>query len=731
MNKNNFELLAPAGNFLSAFYAFSGGADAVYLGLKAFSARKSAANFSIDELRSLKTIALESQKKIFVTMNTILKEPEVDAFAETVLTLDGIADAIILQDLGALNITRKLLPKTELHASTQMAVHNSAGVKIALELGFKRVVLSRELTFDEIKNIRQKFSDIELEVFVHGALCYSFSGLCLASGILLDRSGNRGECAQICRSFYTDDLGKNKGCYFSCNDIALYENILKLRDIGVKSFKIEGRMKSPEYVYNVSQLYANILQSESVADAMKKNSEISFSRRRTTGFFNMTTGESLISKTYPGHLGTILGYVEKSEKNSFVIKLLEDAGIRDGLMFFENGDEFKPVRFGIEKIFAMNGRELRFAKKGEKVTINSPQRATATNPVYHISSRILDLKEVSPKSFKEYKVPVNIEISLFRNEIVIEVNLWGSVFEFKSEILVDEAKNQSDFKAILKNLFYQSGDSLSVCGEINFLNKTGFSDDRLFVQPRVLKEIKNKFYLSLEEFRVIQLKQKVAALMSNIDSKNNVLSEGSSKTKERSELNPFNADAKKHGKIPFAGEDDFKNFSNLANIDNVVFVPLKPVVKDREPYFSLLEKMVQTHSDIKFCIGINNISHLEFAKKLTDKFDNVSFFIDFYLFVANRFTVELLSEMLGQKLQFIYWWIEDSGENMIKSQYPIYSVGKTFIPPLFYSLGCFYKHSMCGDCKMCSKNNSFIIENSGRQFEVIVKDCVTYLFLTN
>ena len=203
------EILAPAGSFEAAVAAFEGGADAVYLGLSDFSARKAAKNFSKEELRSLKTLAESKGKKIFAALNTVIKEDETGSALDAARFLSDIsADAVILQDIGFATLLKKLFPTLTLHASTQMAVHTVEGVKFLKSQGFSRVVLSREVPLDLITKIKKEVPDMELEVFVHGALCYSFSGLCLASGMVLGRSGNRGMCAQLCRRYYETEDGK-------------------------------------------------------------------------------------------------------------------------------------------------------------------------------------------------------------------------------------------------------------------------------------------------------------------------------------------------------------------------------------------------------------------------------------------------------------------------------------------------------------------------------------------
>ncbi|MCX7039089.1 MAG: U32 family peptidase, partial [Spirochaetes bacterium] len=241
------ELLAPGGSFLSALAAFDAGADGVYLGLKEFSARKAAANFTLEQLRRIRALAADRGKRIYVTLNTVVRESEIERLAETLGWLESLAvDGVLVQDLGVREVAARFFPRIPLHASTQMAIHNSSGLAVAKELGFRRVVLARELPLETIERLRREHPDIELEVFVHGALCYSFSGVCLASWALTGRSGNRGECAQICRSLFRSDHshgGHDEGYFFSCRDLAHGRDALKLAAIGVDALKIEGRMK--------------------------------------------------------------------------------------------------------------------------------------------------------------------------------------------------------------------------------------------------------------------------------------------------------------------------------------------------------------------------------------------------------------------------------------------------------------------------------------------------------
>ena len=248
MNKD-IELLAPAGTYDAFLAAIENGADAIYLGGKLFNARANASNFSLEELEEMVKFAHLRNVKIYVTLNTLLNNAELSEALDFAYDLYNInIDAVIVQDFGLAKVLHEYIPGLELHASTQMTVYNLAGVKELQRFGFKRVVLARELSFEEIKNICDN-TDVEIEIFIHGALCISYSGQCLMSSMIGDRSGNRGKCAQPCRLPYTllkNDTEVAKGYLLSPKDLSMLDLISSIPN--VKSLKIEGRMKSPEKI---------------------------------------------------------------------------------------------------------------------------------------------------------------------------------------------------------------------------------------------------------------------------------------------------------------------------------------------------------------------------------------------------------------------------------------------------------------------------------------------------
>jgi putative protease len=311
------ELLAPAGGYDAALAAFQYGADAVYVGLPRFSARAEAENISFEQLGLLLAYArtFTPAKKVYVTFNTLVPETDFPALIEAFAALeDLLPDGVIVQDLGVTRLIRDHFPSLTLHASTQLAAHNVDGVLALKELGFKRVVLARELSCSEIKEIVEACA-VEIEVFVHGALCYSTSGLCLFSAMMMDRSGNRGRCAYCCREGFSCDSEKGVRYPFSMKDLALAPILDKIVKTGAHSLKIEGRMKSPLYVACLCDYYRKKLNNALTPQAeqqMIQDVQTVFSRPWTTLYAEgrEQSPESIIDPVAIGHRGARIGEVE-------------------------------------------------------------------------------------------------------------------------------------------------------------------------------------------------------------------------------------------------------------------------------------------------------------------------------------------------------------------------------------------------------------------------------------
>lgn len=312
---NKPELLLPAGSVEAFYAALKGGADAIYLGLQDFNARKRASNFTINQLPQIVELAHKNRTKIYITLNTVIKNDELPQLYTLLYQLSQIKiDAIIIQDWGILHLAKKYFPKMEIHASTQMAFHNSPGVNFGKKSGLSRIILARELTFKELSAIRSK-TKAEIELFVHGALCYSFSGMCLFSSYLGGMSANRGACKQPCRRMYTDNHKKHY--IFNLKDNELIEFVPELSKLGIDSLKIEGRMKSADYVYTIARAYRMVIDDHSQIEEAKKILVHDISRDKTSYFMGGNVSEAITEKP---NTGVYIGKVIDKTKNAFTFQ---------------------------------------------------------------------------------------------------------------------------------------------------------------------------------------------------------------------------------------------------------------------------------------------------------------------------------------------------------------------------------------------------------------------------
>ena len=315
------ELLAPAGNLETALAAFDAGADAVYGGLAKFNARERAANFSPDELGKLLRYAHGNGRRVYLTFNTLLREEELDEAAEFLAELARLRpDALIVQDLAVVELCRNYFPQLVLHASTQMGIHNSAGVAAAAALGIRRVILERQLTLGELRRIAAA-SPVELEVFVHGSLCCSLSGRCLLSSALGGWSGNRGKCKQPCRRSY--EAGKRRGFLLSPKDLEGVDLLPEFRRLGIASLKIEGRLRGPEYVWKTVHAYRMLLDSPedpAVEEEARQLLRSTATRRPSSGFFRREEWKTLIDSARPGVFGVRVGTVGKVSRSGLSVR---------------------------------------------------------------------------------------------------------------------------------------------------------------------------------------------------------------------------------------------------------------------------------------------------------------------------------------------------------------------------------------------------------------------------
>ena len=495
------ELLSPAGNFDSLKAAVLAGCDAVYLGGKLFGARAFSNNFSNEELIEAIKYAHLYGVKVYVTVNTLVYEHEVDKFMKYIDFLyKNNVDALIIQDIGMMDLIRKTYPLLELHASTQMHIHNLEGVKLIERLGLKRAVLARESSIDLIEKIKQN-TNVELEVFIHGALCISYSGQCLFSSLIGNRSGNRGSCAGSCRQKY-DLLINNKKVnndqyLLSTKDLCSLENIGKLIDIGVDSLKIEGRMKSPSYVYLVTKLYREAIDSYLLTGQVKINlNELKdlkkiFNRKYTKGF--LFNDNDIINSYRPNHLGIEIGSVIKSQNNYVDILLTDDLNINDGIRFI-NDD----IGFIVTSIFK-NKKRIEHAKKGEIVSIYCQNKISNTKVVkttdYLLNKKIeeilKDKKKINIEGILEVYLNQPIRLKITDGINVVEVFGKNVAKSITTPISHERIKEQ------LKKL----GNTIYSFSKLDIKG-----DNNIFISIKELNDLRNEATSLLNEKRLYQYK---------------------------------------------------------------------------------------------------------------------------------------------------------------------------------------------------------------------------------
>lgn len=384
------ELLAPAGTIEAFEAAVESGADAVYIGAPAFNARALARHFSLAEVAAMIDHAHKNRVKVYLAMNSLMKEEEIGKAVEELAALEALkADALIIQDLGISYLARKFFPGLRLHASTLMGAHNSLNVRQFSQMGFKRVVLAREMTLAEIGQIHRQ-CPVELEVFVHGALCFSYSGLCLFSSYLGGKSGLRGRCVQPCRRRYTwggkgRGPGAPAGYLFSMNDLAGLELIPQLRQAGVSSLKIEGRMRSAQYVASVVKAYRLALDNPATPAVLAEGKELleqAMGRKPSLGYFKKAQPADIIAPQHSGNIGLFLGKIEKVTANRAQMSLKEPLRIGDRLRIHQEGS-------GERQGFTLKGLwqgkvALEKAKAGSRVQLDLPPGAQWGDSLYKV-----------------------------------------------------------------------------------------------------------------------------------------------------------------------------------------------------------------------------------------------------------------------------------------------------------------------------------------------------------
>lgn len=496
------ELLSPAGNMESLKAAVYAGCDAVYIGGKNFGARSYAGNFDIDEIKNATEFCHLYNVKIYVTLNTIIYETEVKAFMKYVDTLVNInVDAFIMQDIGMIDLVRKTYPDFEIHASTQMHIHNKEGVMFAKELGIKRVVLARETEIEDVAKIKEE-TNMEIEIFAHGALCVSYSGQCLMSYFIGGRSGNRGTCAQCCRQKYSLEIQNDKiitnKYLLSMKDLNTLENIGKIIDSSIDSIKIEGRMKRPEYVFLVTKIYRKAIDNYYKYKDTKITKqdfielEKIFNRKFTKGFLFHEDNSNIVNTYIPNHMGVKIGKILEIKKDYIICKLDDNLSINDGIRILEDD-----IGFTVTNMYVKN-KPVKEAYKNDIVKIKTNKKDIKGNIIVKTTdNKQLDEieKEIDKKS-RKVNISGKIDIK-YDQKICLTLKEKNNIVKVYSDKKIEKSINNATTKEDVLKQINKLGNTV-----YNLNNLEINLDDNLFVPVSILNNIRREAILKLNEQRL-------------------------------------------------------------------------------------------------------------------------------------------------------------------------------------------------------------------------------------
>ncbi|WP_042276998.1 DUF3656 domain-containing U32 family peptidase [[Clostridium] dakarense] len=500
------ELLAPVGSFEALKAAVQNGANAVYLGGKDFSARASANNFDRNELKEAVRYAHIRGVQVFVTANTLIKQNEIYDFVEYAKFLYDIdVDAIILQDIGMARLIKNMLPDFELHASTQMVAHSLEDVKYLESVGFDRVVLAREVSVDEIKYICDNCK-ADIEVFVHGALCVCYSGQCLMSSMIGNRSGNRGRCAQPCRQKYelidvhTGEVINSNGDYLlSQRDLSTIEEIDKIMDAGVYSLKIEGRMKKSEYVATVIGSYNDAIKQYQTTKKLEVSNEtindlhVIFNRKFTKGLILGEVGEEVMNSEIPNNQGLYIGKVLDCNKKTKRLKMILENTLK-------KGDGINLGGGTIGRIIK-NGEITTIGYKGDLIELDFVGEAKRGQVVFKTSdSELIDRVQATFKQDKELiknDVDAKISIKLGENPVLTISDTKGNSAKIVGDKIVEKAMKVALSKEKVETQLQKMGNTPYLLRNLEI-----DLDDNISLPISILNQMRRDCIEALDEERV-------------------------------------------------------------------------------------------------------------------------------------------------------------------------------------------------------------------------------------
>ena len=471
------EILAPVGSFEVLESAIAAGCDAVYLAGLNYGARAYATNFDSQNLIKAIRYAHSYGVKVYVTVNTLLFEDEIkDAIEFINFLYENDCDAVIIQDLGLASLIHSNFPSFDMHASTQINAQTLEDVKVLKDLGFKRVIMGREASLDEIKRIKENI-DIEIEVFIHGALCMSYSGNCLFSSFEGGRSGNRGRCAQPCRKEYK--FQNKKGYFLSPKDLCTIDEINEIAKY-VDSLKIEGRMKSASYVYEVVKSYKEALNKNINLDELKYKMKIAFNRGYTNGFILNVRNKDFTNINKSNHQGVLIGKVKASINGKTSIKLDRDIFDGDSIRIIGNNKEDSIIINGMY----VDGALVKKAKTGQIVVVRSHEEMKENDLVY-----------LTKREYQSYpKKLISLSLNITNNEEVIKISFSDGINEVSNTITYEDANK--DYNERLIEQLKKTGETIFIVSNVsNNLSKP------VYVNIKDLNELRRNLLNELLEKR--------------------------------------------------------------------------------------------------------------------------------------------------------------------------------------------------------------------------------------
>ncbi|MDT8389038.1 MAG: DUF3656 domain-containing protein [Lentisphaeria bacterium] len=488
------ELLAPAGNLATGVIALDSGADAVYAGLARFNARERTENFSLEDFGKLTRYAHDRGRRVHLTLNTLVRQ---DELADVARLLEDVIpyqpDAVIVQDLGVLRLVRDYFPDVTIHASTQAGTHNSAGVNLLAERGVDRVILQRQIPMEELQLIVQN-SAIDIEVFCHGALCCCLSGACLFSSWIGGWSGNRGRCKQPCRRRYFGKTGN--GFFFSTHDLYGLEHVRGLRDMGVASLKIEGRLRKSDYVERVVKAYRLMLDcpDNAVADTVKESRKIlagALGRRWTGGFLDRANYDTIIDADSVGGAGQLCGKVTRVKGSGFEMALSQRLHVGDRIRVqSKDGEEGVPMT--VTRLFAEGKPAIR-GTKGQTCFIPFDRPVADQGLVFRIGMQERDVAKTIAAIPSETEQSAALTVTVAPTGVHIAITSGGGTREWRDDRVIEPARtNALTETAVI--------DEFSKTPAAGFRIKTLAAriEGDLFLQSRDLRHLRQDFWTWVE-----------------------------------------------------------------------------------------------------------------------------------------------------------------------------------------------------------------------------------------